>query len=311
MDKILGTLLKQTGKYNDQTIYNHLINMKRLTNFGQKVNRRYTKDLDYNILKQTKKIDEYIASEEIPLSVKKVLYNTAYNVAQTMFASDKKLVSHYAEKYKHFTGLADAHRVYARATDEQKENHVSMDDMVKMRNKLKQKITIHRQPETDYRYLLLCLYTYIPPLRTKEWLDCHLLDNEPDKNFKDNYINIQTGKMHIQKSKTEKKYGTRIIDIPNELIEILKENRKKTGSDLILHKVHDVETKNTENNIAHMFSNIFDKKIGVKLIRNIFISEKIDEGISAEERKKIAYIMGHSAAQQIIGYTKFSQTIHK
>jgi hypothetical protein len=227
-----------------------------------------------------------------------------------MFPKDGKLNDLYQEKYKHFTVLADNARVYEKATPELEKNYVTIDDLIKIRDSMKTKITNKRQPEVDYKYVLLCLYTYLPPLRTNEWIHCHLLDDEPDNEFKDNYINTTTKKMHIRVSKTKEKFGERIFDVPDDLIDILQANKLKTGSDLILHKVHNVNQKNSENNIAHMFNTITGKQASIKMFRNSFVSQKIDEGLNGEQRKKLAYIMGHSVSTQMLIYTKFSKLVH-
>jgi hypothetical protein len=52
------------------------------------------------------------------------------------------------------------------------------------------------------------------------------------------------------------------------------------------------------------------KNVSSSMLRKCFISDKIDEGITAEERKKTAKIMGHSVGTQQSIYSKFSDVLH-
>ena len=49
---------------------------------------------------------------------------------------------------------------------------------------------------------------------------------------------------------------------------------------------------------------IFDKNISTDMLRKIYISHRVKEGITMEERKRIADIMGHSVLTQEFMYNK-------
>ena len=69
-----------------------------------------------------------------------------------------------------------------------------------------------------------------------------------------------------------------------------------------------------EQNITKIFAKalINDKPTNATELRNLFISEKIiDENISLDRRKRLAYIMGHTIQTQTFIYSKYSQFLHK
>lgn len=60
-----------------------------------------------------------------------------------------------------------------------------------------------------------------------------------------------------------------------------------------------------------MLNRIIGKKTSVQMLRKIYISERLDKGMNAKERKILSYIMGHSPSSQLLIYSKFSKDLHK
>src|SRR5690606_30990034 len=58
------------------------------------------------------------------------------------------------------------------------------------------------------------------------------------------------------------------------------------------------------------FHSILKKKASSSMIRRCIISEKIDLGVSAEERKQMAKTCGHSLQTQQMFYSRYSLFLH-
>lgn len=303
----MEVVLKQKNPtLRDSTIKLIIQNMKRVSNFGKKNEKgNYEKEGDPETLKDYKKVLKYLKSDDVPISSKKSITGTLITIVESFYPDDKKLKNKYIKYFDKVKGEYEDKKIYEEVPN--KEDMITMKDVKEKRDEYKSKVKAKKQPETDYKYLLLSIYSLIPPLRTSELTNTKIGDDDKSGN----YINLTEKKMYISQSKTSKKYGVRIIDLPDELIDVIKEHHKKYDNKYLLHKVHDVNKPNESTNISHMLASIFNKKIGVNSLRNVFISEMNDNPeIKAKQRKIIAKQMGHSVGTQQTIYTKYSKTLH-
>lgn len=172
------------------------------------------------------------------------------------------------------------------------------------------------------QHLVLNLYYLLPPLRNDyavvkvvddpefECEDNSGSNDKIDKSF--NYINISTKKLLLCKYKTDRYYGIKKIDIPDDLMDIIinwefvKANHYKDT----LH--HNFLLLNTTN-LTHMKNNtltkyinkiFFPKKVSTTLFRKIYLSEKYPVVNTYREQLLDSHIMGHSIGTQKMIYSK-------
>ena len=157
-------------------------------------------------------------------------------------------------------------------------------------------------PFTHRRYLALCLYTKMPPLRPSDWLGSKLVELDPQTDLTEytkteaNYLDFTSGKLVLTGRKGGKRRDLRIIEVPKDLLEIIRtwaklnksdylfESRSKGGSSMSPSAfrtfIHGIEFAN-----GHLSPNN---------IRTIFISTFIMDGQrDLAEREATAKLMGY------------------
>jgi len=176
-----------------------------------------------------------------------------------------------------------------------------------------------KDPLSMHAHLLLSLYTFLPPLRGDEYCKTVLRDDIdtilelPDecKKIGKNILDTKLKRLAIAFSKTNKTYGTRIIEVPIPLIKIITNFSKKYNNTVLLPKlVHGkiVNTRMSENDLRLALN----KSIGTTpiMLRKIYISEVVPN-LAPDERKALARIMGHSLEMQEFVYGRFRPEIIK
>ena len=183
----------------------------------------------------------------------------------------------------------------------QQEAYISFNELEKIRDKL---------DDTDISKLLIGMYTYIPPVRSD--YDKLLIINfkEEDKmmNNEDNYMVFdEKNKMYyivLRKYKTSKTYKNIKIDLPKELIKLIKISLNEKPRDyLFIQKNNQPYDKpNTFNKWANrkLKAVIGKPNFSLTTLRHIYITRddlKLERQ-SGTDRNEIAQIMGHSIATQ-------------
>ena len=202
------------------------------------------------------------------------------------------------------------------ATEEQKENWISWDDVKKRFDELKAVVEEYKDlknlSEKQWNdmlyYMILALYIHNQPRRNKDYQYMNVLYKYADKlqiPNDVNYLSYSDNKFVFNIYKTSKKYGQKIEDINEEL---------KKCIDLYLKfhpKINGKVKKNTNtsflvsyngnplaqvNSMTKIFNKIFNKKISSSALRHIFLSDKYGDVV--KEMKEDADKMGHSVQQQ-------------
>ena len=177
-------------------------------------------------------------------------------------------------------------------------------------------------------FIVLALYTLLPPRRTKDYSLMHVVseNNYDNQDIRVNYIvtkNNIPDRFVFNQYKTSKKYGQQIIEINNnKLILILKKyflTRDYDGTDMIFllntngvkNLTNNYKKRLTSNSMSIKIKNIFKKsylkkKVNLNILRHVFISETIGiEEINRNNiRKRLAFEMGHSVSTQL-NYIKY------
>jgi hypothetical protein len=157
----------------------------------------------------------------------------------------------------------------------------------------------------SHEQLLLAMYTMIPPVRSN-YYTTQIFYTKPNNHIDDNYILIsdQENYISLEKYKTSKYYGNIVIDIPKDLLNIIKNSLEIHPREYLFvaknkNKYSNEGTFNTWANrtlkkITH------NEHITLTMLRHIYISRRdIEvETMSGIDRNDIAKIMGHSIEQQ-------------
>lgn len=189
-------------------------------------------------------------------------------------------------------------------TKEQDLNWVEKDDLNKLYNALKNnaKMIYKKENITNndlqelQNYIIVSLLGgfYIPPRRSKDYVNFKI--KNIDKN-KDNYID--KNEMVFNSYKTAKTYGTQRVEVPKELMTILKKWIKINPTDYLLFDISKSQLSNVKLN--QRLNKLFGKKAGVNMLRKSYLSDKYADLIETKDNlTKDFKDMGSSLLQENI-----------
>lgn len=123
-------------------------------------------------------------------------------------------------------------------------------------------------------YIILCVLSgiYIPPRRSKDYVDFKIRDIDREK---DNYIDKKT--MVFNSYKTAKTYQRQELPIPPELLKILNKWIKVNPTDYLLFDSNSKKLSNVK--LTQRLNKIFGKKASVNQLRHSYLSDKYQDTI--------------------------------
>lgn len=189
-------------------------------------------------------------------------------------------------------------------TENQKENWVDGEDIKLLHKSIEDDIKhIYKKKNitnTDLQniqyYIILSLLggIYIPPRRSKDFVDFKIKEIDPEK---DNYM--KGNRLYFNSYKTSSTYGLQVVDIPPELSKILKKWIKINPTEYLLFDSNRNKLSNVKLN--QRLNKLFDKKAGVNQMRKTYMTEKYSEtSKQLNEMAKDFKNMGSSTLQQKI-----------
>lgn len=271
---------------------------------------------DLTFLKNT---DAVAAKINMKAKSTQASYYTAISVALANTPSYKKLHKKYQDIAKplwdELKGVSATHE----KTETQKESIVPTTEITSIRDALaaelkaieKKKVIDVNEYDKYLMYLLVSLYTYIPPRRNMDYAHMYVVKKEPTDTTK-NYLVLSTKKFVFNKYKTSSHYGKQEVAIPDALMDAINvflkrhPNMKRIGTKLnpearLLVK-QDNTPINETNGITRLLNKAFGKKIGATALRHIYLSDKYAD--ITKEKEKDAEAMAHTLKEQN-EYVKF------
>jgi len=160
---------------------------------------------------------------------------------------------------------------------------------------------LYKQPKLNMNeiqeiqnYIILCLLggIYIPPRRSKDYVDFKIRNIDKDK---DNYL--EKRKLIFNSYKTAKTYGKQVLEIPLQLQKILKQWININPTEYLLFDAHENPLTNVKLN--QRLNKLFDKKASVNQLRHTYLSNKYQSTIELNKKMNEDFKnMGSSMAQQ-------------
>jgi len=168
---------------------------------------------------------------------------------------------------------------------------------------LKSKHITPVQWDTLVYYVVLSLYTYVPPRRNQDYSQMYVVKKwEPDMDKSKNYYDLTTHQFVFNKYKTARAYGVQKVEVPEVLQNVLSTyikrhplNRPGTKEFRLLTHIDGTEL-NQVNGITRILNRIFGKKVGISMLRHSYLTGKY--GSEMGEMKADAEAMGHSLSEQ-------------
>jgi hypothetical protein len=302
-------------KYKASSIKAFTINIKRL--LKELYNRKiYEPKYLYNTIK----VKKYILNDLPKLSVQKNMTASILAFLKADRDTPQEVLNQYQTLFKSLVKQADQSFKYKPASLTEEENWIPFSNVKTLQKKYQEltsdydfsKPFTYHQKQMYQRYLTLSLYTQIPPLRGEEYTNAIIVSVSSPKLYdcltkatQKNIMDIKHNKFVSAFYKTDSKYGTRIIDVPQSLIKIVRTWFQITGNQNLLLNLQ-TNQPFTQQGFTAFLNRIFEpNRISTSMLRKIYISDKLKTLRDPAKRKKLAHIMGHSLETQEFIYTRF------
>jgi hypothetical protein len=198
-------------------------------------------------------------------------------------------------------------------SETQEENWMDWNSVIEQQKILGAKVDIFYKkrsctPEdflTLTAYLIISLYTLIPPRRNKDYSLMRVVNNyTPDLDVGFNYYDCTKKKFIFNNYKTSKKYGRYDLSVPNALKTVINKYLKHRAAKFALddneNKPFLIKPDGTamekSNDITKVLNKVFGKAIGSSMLRHIFLTDKYST--TFKNAKLDAEMMAHSSGQQ-------------
>ena len=224
----------------------------------------------------------------------------------------KKVYSFYYDKMMgKAKDMRESHKP-SEKTEKQQESWLSWEEVQKKKNEIKEdvvkfannKILNPEQFSKLLSYVILCIYTDIPPRRNQDFLDMVVVKKWSESMPSDiNYLDITGRQFVFNKFKTSKTYGQQKVSIPDDLMMAVATylrhhpiGKSKKANNFPFLVGADGSPMTAVNAITRILNKVFGKKIGSSMLRHIYITDKYGDTKTQQEADATA--MGHSVAEQ-------------
>ncbi len=297
ISKLLGKDLSET------TVSYYMRNLRKLNN-----DKEIT---SLNFLNDKENVTEYLKDKKP--NTQRNYYITVTSILGTD-PRKKELKKYYTAKMDAMNTELKQKESLNEKSDTQKANWIEESKIKEIYNNLKNEVMKFEKQknltENKYNilldYVVLSLYTLIPPRRNKDYQDAFMVYGISDKEFDAdyNYIDMQHKKLIFNNFKTKKKEGAQQFDMPADLYDVLMiykkhhpllEEKDKEFEVPFLVNFEGVPLSNV-NSLTYLLNRIFKKKIGCSMLRHLYLSNKY--GNTINEQEKDAKMMAHSVSMQ-------------
>lgn len=197
----------------------------------------------------------------------------------------------------------------------QKENWMDWNKIQEIYENLHKKVMVFiknkelndNQYTTLLNFVVLSLYVLLPPRRNMDYMVMYVVKSKQDPKDK-NYLIIDDNAFEFNVFKTAKKTdGESVEQIPEQLQHVIYDmyfkhhplikGKKITGKTAIPFLVYkDGSPMSSSNSITRILNKVFDKNIGVSMLRHSYLSFKY--GDIKKEQAEDAQAMGHNLSTQ-------------
>lgn len=189
----------------------------------------------------------------------------------------------------------------------QKENFILWSDVLEKYNTLeneveplfKSKTLTSAQQQKLQLYVLLSLYTKIPPRRSLDYTDMKIRNINKAT---DNYISFGAKPYLVFNTyKNAKRLGAQKVDIPKELSTILKKYINKLPHDQEYLLVNSVGKPVIQTFVTKILNSFFGKKISSSLLRHIYLTHEFGD-VDLRKLDDVTKDMGNTQIERSLKY---------
>ena len=248
------------------------------------------------ILKNHKKIYNHIVNKYTNLNSLRSHISALTSIIKAMRGSNSYLYKQYSKIAIKIQKQIEGEQSNQTVPENRKDHYVTFEEIEQRREKIKGLfIADPTNNKLNLQYLVLCLYTYQPPIRT-EYKNMRIVDKIPNKY--DNFILHKNKKYFvvIQNDKVIRTHGVSIIELAHPLEDIINESLRYYPREYILSLVSNPKKQLGTQNFNKLVHDCFpNKNVGVDLIRSAYITHKYnDSRFSMKQKKELALLMRSS-----------------
>lgn len=246
----------------------------------------------FTFLKDSGKIISYIEGlKDASLNSKKTFYVSIVSLLKNLKGYTKQLKiyrSKMMEYNKQQTEIYDKQEL----SETEKAKWLSWPDILQVRQQVEDAVEDFKSFQD---YLLLCIYTYIPPVR----LDVNALkvvDSIPKTLMGNYYVNSKQPEILLTEYKTAAKYGPQHIKIPTDLIETINLYIELYEPTYLFENTlgEPMSEQLLSRNIINIFTKYTGKAAGINILRHAYVSQEREGELSSKKSKALANSMMHS-----------------
>ena len=269
-EQIISILKQKRPNLHDKSVKTYASLLK---NIMKNMNYEHVEDLD----KEPKKVIEFLKHKYESINGLKTRLSALYVITENKAYHTDMMTN--IEKYNTETNKQEKNQ-------KQKDNWMTSEDIQTIYDNLETKTKpLFKKKDLSTKELLqiqdfviLSLFTLIPPRRIMDYIEMKINNISTNKN---NFI--KGNSLVFNTYKTSKQKGQQKINIPKELKSILTKYIKLIAdkSDYLLfnNKFQQLSTPN----MTLKLNKIFGKKVSVNMLRHIYLSEKHAENLKEME----------------------------
>jgi hypothetical protein len=311
-EKLFISIRKVKPNVDDKTIETYLLSLNKISRelFLSDFNIKYYTDYD--------SVVEYL--ENIPNTFsRKCLCTSIVVVIKCYPRFNKKIKEKYSMYLRNLANTQEEHYKKNIKSEKEEQNWITKNEILDLISKKLNEINTFDKIDTFYKvdlfqqYLVLNLYTLLPPIRN-DYVRVKVVNNknlDKELDTKCNYINLYENVLYLCNYKTSKFYGTKKIELPEKLVDIIKkyqdikENYLGRHEESLLLNVRNKKPMASTNTLTKYLNKIFfPKKISTTILRKVYLSEKYPISHSMAEMELDAACMGHDINMARKIYTK-------
>ena len=247
------------------------------------------------------KIVEWIEGQNYSLNTKK-LYYIALVATLTRMNEERytKCLEVFRAKMNSYNEEQQKEYEKQEMNEKERAKYCSWKEILEVRNKVWDLVEDYH---TYQDYLILCLYTMIPPLRV-DYGNMRVFTEKPT-DYTGNYLLYGTkSKFVLQEYKTEGTYGVLEIPVSKSLQRVLKEWRDlfSWDSEYLLYTRwgKPMDDSCLGNWVRALFKKHTNKPTGVSMIRHAFVNEQRKGEKKMKNQEEIAKLMAHSLGMNVL-----------
>jgi hypothetical protein len=219
-----------------------------------------------------------VTQEQFPKTILMLI-----NLSSELRNANQKIYDKWLEIQRIIREPRKIHEIEGNPNARQMSEYVPLAKLIELRDAL---------PDDSREKWLLTLYTDLPPARPKDYYDLPLTCSQIDGNS----YRIDTGEIYLKEYKTAKIYKTIIHKVPLRMHRAVCEAYNANNQRVLFAGFKTVEQYQlwARNALRKLTGN---NSICLKTLRNIYLTDKIDN-IPNSEKRSLASSMGHSVDQQ-------------